>query len=83
MSKTLLSKTLGTTNERNKKLNIKLESLIARMVEEFGGSKENAQLWFNSSNTELDGKTPMYFLDRGKFDIIENLIDAIESGQPG
>jgi hypothetical protein len=59
-----------------------LDSLIERMSEEFGG-KKSALLWFNSPNLELGGKKPMYYVLQGKFDIIENLIDAIESGQPG
>jgi hypothetical protein len=66
-----------------KKIIITTKPYLLKLIsDEFGGSMEYAQLWLDSPNPAFGGKTPSYYLEKGRIDVVRDLIEAISSGQP-
>ena len=61
----------------------RLANLIQRLSEELDGSKEYVRIWLTSPHPDFGGKSPMFYLQQGKIEVFEALIEAIEMGQPG
>ncbi len=57
--------------------------LINRLRELLDGNMEYVRIWLKAPHPDLDGHTPLSFLQEGKLESIETLIHMIETGQPG
>lgn len=60
----------------------RLQNLLERIGDEFGGSQECVNTWLNSPNPALGGNPPLLYLQQGNLELIEKLVEMIESGQP-
>jgi uncharacterized protein (DUF2384 family) len=59
----------------------KQEKLLKQLSGLLGG-EENLNRWLNLPHLVLDNKTPQLYVERGKLEVLEYFIDAIETGQP-
>lgn len=66
-----------------KYLQHKFEALLNNLKEEFDGSTELAQEWLVAPHPDFGGKTPLSLIQQGKLGVVEDLVEAIASGQPG
>ncbi len=56
--------------------------LVRRLKTVFEGNLEFARIWLKAPHPDLAGKTPLVSLEQGRFDAVETLVYAMESGQP-
>jgi hypothetical protein len=57
--------------------------LTSRLRELLDGSIEYVRIWLRSPHPDLAGRTPLSYLLEGKPEVVEALVAAIETGQPG
>src|SRR4051794_9751184 len=57
--------------------------LVVRLRELLDGSIEYVRIWLRAPHPDLGGRTPLSYLLQGKPKVVEALIAAAESGQPG
>ncbi len=60
-----------------------LVGLIGRLRELLDGSVEYVRIWLRAPHPDLGGRTPFSYLVEGKPEVVEALVSAIETGQPG
>ena len=56
--------------------------LVQRLKAVFEGNLEFVLIWLKAPHPDLAGETPLACLQEGRFDAVETLIYAMESGQP-
>lgn len=61
----------------------RLVKLVMRLRELLDGSMEYVRIFLRSPHPDLGGRSPMSYLVEGKPEVVEALIYAFESGQPG
>jgi transcriptional regulator with XRE-family HTH domain len=59
----------------------RLEYLFARL-RNLTGSPRNARIWLKMGHPDFEGIAPLELLEQGHIEAIEDLILAIETGQP-
>jgi hypothetical protein len=57
--------------------------LTSRLRELLDGSIEYARIWLRAPHPDLGGRTPLSYLVEGNPEVVESLIAAFETGQPG
>ncbi|MFO1352794.1 MAG: antitoxin Xre/MbcA/ParS toxin-binding domain-containing protein [Gammaproteobacteria bacterium] len=57
--------------------------IINRLRELLDGNMEYVRIWLKAPHPDLDGRTPLSYLEEGKSAAVETLIHMIETGQPG
>jgi transcriptional regulator with XRE-family HTH domain len=75
LSKTPTSARLQPTLQRLDQLLVRLKNLT--------GSLENSRIWLKAGHPDFAGKAPLEYLQGGKFEAVEDLVEAIEIGLPG
>jgi hypothetical protein len=60
-----------------------LVGLIGRLRELLDGSMESVRIWLRAPHPDLGGRTPLSYLIEGKPEVVEALVHATETGQPG
>ena len=60
-----------------------LVALVNRLRELLDGSIEYVRIWLRAPHPDLGGRTPLSYLIDGKPEVVEVLVRAIETGQPG
>ncbi len=75
LSKTPASARLQPTLQHLDQLLVRLKGLT--------GSLENSRVWLKTGHPDFAGKAPLEYLLEGKFEVVEDLIEAIEMGLPG
>ena len=63
--------------------NKRVENLLERLSDLLDHSKQYVQLWLTSPHPDFGGKTPIFYLQQNKIEVVENLVEAIETGQIG
>lgn len=61
----------------------RLVRIIMQLRELLDGSMEYVRIWLRTPHPDLGGRTPLSYLIEGKPEVVEALIYAYESGQPG
>jgi Phycobilisome protein/Protein of unknown function (DUF2384) len=61
----------------------RLQNLLERLSDLLDHSKQYMRLWLTSPHPDFGGKPPIFYLQRDKIEVVENLIEAIEAGQIG
>ena len=61
---------------------LRLQTLLLRLSEEFDGSNEYLRIWLSSPHPALGGDTPLLYLSTGKLEVLEEIVEIIEKGQP-
>ncbi len=61
----------------------RLESLLERLSGLLDRSKQYVRIWLTSPHPDFGGKTPIFYLQQNKIEVVENLVEAIETGQIG
>ena len=61
---------------------LRLQNLLLRLSEEFDGSNEYLRIWLSSPHPALGGDTPLLYLSTGKLEVLEEIVEIIEKGQP-
>jgi hypothetical protein len=59
----------------------RLEYLFARL-RNLTGSPRNARIWLKMAHPDFEGVAPLELLEQGHIEAVEDLILAIETGQP-
>lgn len=54
--------------------------IIEKLHELLGNDTEEVAKWLNMPIIALDNKSPVYWISEGRMDIVENLLEEIESG---
>jgi Phycobilisome protein/Protein of unknown function (DUF2384) len=61
----------------------RLQNLLERLSDLLDHSKKFVRLWLTSPHPDFGGKSPIFYLQQGKIEVVENLVEAIETGQIG
>lgn len=61
----------------------RLQSLLERLSDLLDHSKQYVRLWLTSPHPDFGGKPPIFYLQQDKIEVVENLVEAIETGQIG
>lgn len=79
VSRQLLSRSPGSDKVQRKLR--QLEYLFAR-TRNLTGSPENARIWLKMGHPDFSGVAPIELLEEGHLEAVEDLLSAIETGQP-
>jgi hypothetical protein len=60
-----------------------LVALTSRLRELLDGSIEYVRIWLRAPHPDLGGRSPLSYLVEGRPEVVEALVRAIETGQPG
>jgi hypothetical protein len=60
-----------------------LVGLTGRLRELLDGSIEYVRIWLRAPHPDLGGRSPLSYLLEGKPEVVEALVRAMETGQPG
>jgi hypothetical protein len=72
-------------NADSEKLQAKLEQLtqmMQRLKSLMSGRMDYALIWLKAPHPDLAGQSPLHCLEVGRFDAVEVLLHALETGQP-
>jgi hypothetical protein len=61
----------------------RLQNLLERLSDLLDHSNHYVRLWLTSPHPDFGGKTPIFYLQQNKIEVVENLVEAIEIGQIG
>jgi hypothetical protein len=61
----------------------RLQNLLERLSDLLDHSKKFVRLWLTSPHPDFGGKPPIFYLQQDKIEVVENLVEAIETGQIG
>ena len=73
-------------NPTSPKLQAKLSELTAltkRLRELLDGDMSYVRIWLKVPHPDLEGRTPLSYLQEGRAEVVETLIYMLETGQPG
>ena len=60
----------------------RLDQLLVRL-NSLTGSLEYTLIWLKAGHPDFAGKAPLTYLVEGNFEVVEDLVEAIETGLPG
>jgi hypothetical protein len=61
----------------------RLQNLLERLSDLLDHSKQYVRIWLTSPHPDFGGKSPLFYLQQNKIEVVENLVEAIETGQIG
>lgn len=61
----------------------RLMRLVTRLRSLLEGSIEYTRIWLKSPHPDLGLRTPLSYILDGKIEVVETLVEMIETGQPG
>jgi Phycobilisome protein/Protein of unknown function (DUF2384) len=61
----------------------RLQNLLERLGDLLDHSSQYVRLWLTSPHPDFGGKPPIFYLQQDKIEVVENLVEAIETGQIG
>lgn len=59
----------------------RLYVLVQKLLDLFGGSTSYLRMWLNTPNPYLDDQIPLSYLKEDKLELLENMVDAMETGK--
>jgi hypothetical protein len=62
---------------------VRIMKMYQSLLDIFDGSNHYVRIWLKAPHPDLGGQTPLSFLEDGKPEVVESLLRAIETGQPG
>ena len=62
---------------------VRLMNLYQSLMGIFDGSTHYVRVWLRAPHPDLGGRTPLSLLEDGHPEVVESLLRAIETGQPG
>ncbi len=62
---------------------VRLMNLYRSLLEIFDGSVPYVRIWLRAPHPDLQGRTPLSLLKDGHPEVVESLLRAVETGQPG
>ncbi len=60
----------------------RLDRVVTELRELLDGSMDYVQIWLRSPNPQLGGRTALSYLLEGKIEVVEELVHAMNTGQP-
>ena len=71
------------SHPKSDEANQRVQALRYALSDEFNGSLNLVQQWLNAPHPDFGGKSPSYYIEQGKIEVVENLVHSIASGQAG